>query len=157
LLGFGLSSTAVSFGRAFASVAWQHSSVELATEVAWPTTTRREDGAGFSQQPLLIGVAGCGDLQPWSACLLAKAGAIRIVGEDIDHSRSPWAPLLETGLGLAVMQRLGRHLFVAARAEGLCNLTRWQVTLDQNLVWTSPRFAATVGLDIGVRFLRDTH
>ncbi len=156
LVGFGMSSEAVPFGRAFGCVAWQHSSLELAAEVAWPTTTRREDGAGFSQQQLLVGVAGCGDIQPWSACLLAKAGANRIVGEDIDKSRSPWAPFLETGLRLAVQQRLGRHLFVAARAEGLVNVTRWRVTLDQNLVWTSPRLAATVGLDVGVRFLRDT-
>ena len=156
LVGFGLSSGAVPLGRVFGSAAWQRSSLELAAEGAWPTTTRREDGAGFSQQLLLVGVAGCGEHQPWSACLMAKAGAIRIVGKDIDNSRSPWAPLLETGLRLAVQQRLGRHLFVAARAEGLVNVTRWRVTLDQNLVWSSPRFAATVGLDVGVRFLRDT-
>jgi hypothetical protein len=74
LLGFGLSSSAVPFGRAFGSVEWQTSSLELAAEMAWPTTTRREDGAGFSQQLLLVGVAGCGDVQRWSACLLAKAG-----------------------------------------------------------------------------------
>jgi hypothetical protein len=156
LAGFGLSSTAVPFGRAFGSVAWQHSSLELAAEVAWPKTTRREDGAGYSQQQFLVGAAGCGDLQPWSACLLAKAGAIRIVGKDLDHPKSPSGPILETGLRLALVQPLGRHLYVAARAEGLVNVTRWSVTLDQNLVWASPRFVATVGLDIGVRFLRDT-
>jgi hypothetical protein len=156
LVGFGLSSGAVPFGRAFGSVAWQRSSLELAAEVAWPTTTRREDGAGFTQQQLLVGVAGCGDFQPGSACLLAKAGAIRIVGKDLDNPRSPWAPILETGLRLAVQQRLGRRLYLAARAEGMVNVTRWRVSLDQNLVWTSPRFAATIGLDLGVRFHQDT-
>ena len=156
LLGFGLSSSAVWFGRAFGSVAWQNSSLELAAEGAWPTTTRREDGAGFSQQPFLVGVAGCGDFQRWSVCLLAKAGEIRIVGKDVDNPRSLSGPILETGLRLALVQRLGRHLYVAARAEGLINVTRWRVTLDQNLVWTSPRLAATVGLDIGVRFLQTT-
>jgi hypothetical protein len=155
LVGFGMASEAVTFGRAFGSVAWQHSSLELAAEVAWPTTTRREDGAGVSQQQLLVGVAGCGDFQPWSACLLAKAGGIRIVGKDIDNPRSPWAPLLETGLRLAVRQRLGRRLYVAARAEGLVNVTRWRITLDQSQVWNAPRLAATVGLDIGVLFPRD--
>jgi hypothetical protein len=155
-LGFGLSSGAVPFARAFGSMAWPHSSLELAVEVAWPTTTRREDGAGFSQQQLLVGVAGCGDFQPASACLLAKAGAIRIVGKDIDNPRSPWAPILETGLRLAVQQSFGRHFYLAARAEGMVNVTRWRVSLDQNLVWTSPRFAATIGLDLGVRFHQDT-
>jgi hypothetical protein len=156
LAGFGLSSTAVPFGRAFGSVAWQHSSLELAAEVAWPKTTRREDGAGYSQQQFLLSAAGCGDLQPWSACLLAKAGAIRILGKDLDHPKSPSGPMLETGLRLALVQPLGRQLYLAARAEGLVNVTRWRVTLDQNLFWASPRFVATVGLDIGVRFLRDT-
>jgi len=152
LLGFGLSSKAVPSGRTFGSLAWQQSSVELAAEVAWPTTTRREDGAGFSQQLLLVGVAGCEALQRWSACLLAKAGEIRIVGKDVDNPRSLSGPILETGLRLAVLQHLGRRLYVAGRVEGIINVTRWRVTLDQNLVWTSDRFAATIGLDMGVRF-----
>jgi hypothetical protein len=156
LLGFGLSSAAVLFGRAFGSLAWQHSSLEVAAEIAWPTTTRREDGAGFSQQLLLVGGAGCAEFQRWSACLLAKAGEIRILGKDIDKPKALSGPIVETGLRLALVQSLGRHLYVAARAEGLINVIRWRVTLDQNLVWTSPRFATTVGLDIGVRFVRDT-
>ncbi len=61
LLGFGLSSKTVPFGRAFGNLEWQKSSLELAAEMAWPTTTRREDGAGFSQQLLLVSVAGCGE------------------------------------------------------------------------------------------------
>jgi hypothetical protein len=154
--GFGLSSTTVPFARGFGSVAWQHLSLELAGEVAWPTTTRREDGAGFSQQQFLIGLAGCGLLQAWSACLLAKTGGMRVVGKDVDRPRSSTGPILETGLRVAVQLRLGRYLYLAARADGLINMTSWRVTLDQNLVWTSPRFAATVGLDFGVRFVRDT-
>jgi hypothetical protein len=152
LLGFGLSSGAVPFSRAFGSVGWQHASLELAVEVAWPTTTQREDGAGFSQQQFLVGAAGCGDLQPWSACVLAKAGEIRIVGQNLDRPKLTSGPILETGLRLARVQHLGRHFYWAARAEGLVNVTRWRVTLDQNLVWTAPRFAAIVGLDIGVLF-----
>jgi hypothetical protein len=156
LLGVGLASSAVPFARAFGSLAWQHSSLEVAAEIAWPTTTRREDGAGFSQQILLVGGAGCVQFLQWSTCLLAKAGDIRIVGKDIDKPNSLSGPILETGLRLALVQPLGRHLYVAARAEGLINVTRWRVTLDQNLVWTVPRFATTIGLDIGVRFRRDT-
>jgi hypothetical protein len=156
LLGFGLSSRTVPFGRAFGSVGWQHASLELAVEVAWPTSTQREDSAGFSQQQFLVGAAGCGDLQPWSVCLLAKSGEIRIVGQNLDRPKSPSGPILETGLRLALTQHIWRHFYWAARAEGLVNVTRWSVTLDQNLVWTAPRFAAIVGLDIGVRFLRNT-
>jgi len=151
-VGFGVSSSVVPLGRVFGSVAWPHWSLELAAEVGWPSTVRRADGAGFSHQELLLGLAGCGSLAPWSACLLAKGGAIRIRGKDIDAPASPTGPLVETGLRLAVMQPLGRRLYVSAQAEGLLLLTRWRVTLDDNLVWTSPRFAGTMGLDLGVRF-----
>jgi hypothetical protein len=151
LVGFGVSSSAVPFGRVFGSVAWPHWSLELAAEVGLPTTERRADGAGFSQQELLVGAASCGTLAPWSACLLGKGGVIRIVGKDIDYPTSHLGPLVETGLRLAVMQPLGRRVYVTARAEGLLIVTRWRVTLDQTPVWTSSRFAETIGLDVGVR------
>jgi len=154
LLGLGMSSQSVPAGRAFGSVAWQHLSLELAAEVAWPTTTRREDGAGFSQQLLVVGAAGCEDFHPWSACLVAKAGTSRILGKDVDKPKSLWGPIVESGLRLSMQQPLGRTFYVAAKAEGLINVTRWRVTLDQNSVWTAPRFAATLGFDIGVRFLQ---
>jgi hypothetical protein len=151
-VGFGVSSSALPLGRVFGSIAWPHGSLELAAEVGLPTTERRaDDGAGFSQQELLLGVAGCGTLARWSACLLAKGGVIRVVG-DIDEPTSSWGPLLQTGLRLAVMQPLGRRVYVAARAEGLVIVTRWRVTLDQYPVWTSSRFAETLGIDVGVRF-----
>ena len=151
-VGFGVSSSPVPFGRLFGNLAWPHWSLELAAEVGWPSTVRREDGAGFSQQVLLLGIAGCASIAPGSACLLAKAGAIHIEGQDIDDPASPSGPLVQTGLRLAVMQPLGRRFYLTAQAEGLLVVTRWQVTLDRNLVWTSPRFVGNIGFDIGVRF-----
>jgi hypothetical protein len=150
-LGFGVSSSALPLGRVFGRIAWPHASLELAAEAGLPTNERRADGAGFSQQELLLDVAGCGTLARWSACLLAKGGVIRIVG-DIDEPASPWGPLLQAGLRLAVMQPLGRRVYVAARAEGLVIVTRWRVSLDRDPVWTSSRFAETLGIDVGVRF-----
>jgi len=152
LVGFGVSSGPVPFGRLFGNLAWPRWSLELAAEVGWPSTVRREDGAGFAQQVLLAGLAGCGTIAPWSACVLAKGGVIRIEGKDIDDPASPTGPLVATGLRLAVMQPLGRRLYVTAQAEGLLLVTRWRVTLDDNLVWTSPRFAGNIGMDLGVRF-----
>jgi hypothetical protein len=151
-VGFGLSSSAVPLGRIFGSVAWPHAVLELAGEVGLPETTRRADGAGFSQQVLLASAAGCGAFGPWSACLLAKAGEIRIVGLSIDVPASPSGPILEAGLRVGIMQRLGRRAYLAGHAEGLMNVTRWLVTLDSVPVWTAPRFAATVGVDAGVSF-----
>jgi hypothetical protein len=152
LVAFGLSSKTTPFGRVFGTAAWPGVSIELGAEAGWPTTTRRGEGPGFTQQQVLGAVAACGHVGPGAACLVGKAGGVRIVGDDIDTARSAWGAVVEAGLRVAWMQSLGRHLFVTAKVEGLLNVTRWQVTLDQGLVWSAPRFAATLGLDGGVRF-----
>jgi len=151
LVGLGLSSKAAPLGRLFASLQWTHLSVELAAEAAWPTTTRREDGAGFSQQVLLVDVASCGILRSWQACLVGKVGQVRVTGDNVDIPASPWGSVVETGLRLAFTYPLGRHAFVAAQADGLVNVMIWRVTLDQVPVWTSPRFAGTMGINVGFR------
>lgn len=150
--GFGVASGLVPFGRVFAGMAWSRWSLELGGEAGWPTTERRGDGAGFSQQELLLGLAGCRGVGRWSGCLLVKGGGIRIAGKDIDAPVTSWAPLLETGLRLAVTQPLGGRTYVVARAEGLLLVTRWRVALDRTTVWTSSRFTEALGLDVGVRF-----
>jgi hypothetical protein len=150
--GFGLSPSVVPSGRLSGSVVWPRWSFELAVELGWPATLRREDQAGFSHQQLLGGLAVCAARERWSGCLLAKGGAIRIAGRDIDAPAASWGTAVATGLRLAVMQPLGRRVYVAARVEGLVLLTRWRVTLDNYLVWTSPRFTESVGLDVAIRF-----
>jgi hypothetical protein len=151
-LGVGVSSSVVPVGRLFGSLAGPHWSIELAAEAGWPTRERRADGAGFSQYELLAGLAGCGHLARWGGCLVAKGGALRVAGQDIDAPAAAWGPLVEAGLRLAVTQPLGHVVFVTARAEGLLIVTRWRVYLDQAAVWTSSRFTETLGLDVGVRF-----
>jgi hypothetical protein len=150
-VGLGLSSSPVLLGRLFGAVAWPHVSLELAAAVSLPTTTRRADGAGVSQQILLGGAAGCATAARWSGCLVASAGAVRMAGEDIDRVTSATVPLVQAGARLAIKQDLGRRAFVNARADGLVNLIRWTGSLDQVPVWTAPRFSATIGVDAGVR------
>ena len=149
-VGFGMSSTPVLLERVLGSVAWQHVSLELAAEASLPSTTRRSDGAGFSQQHLLASAAACARLTRWRTCLLANAGEIRMNGEDIDLPTAAVVPLLQAGARLGIVQPLGRHLFVDARADGLVNVIRWTGTLDQVPVWTAPRLAAVVGIDLGI-------
>lgn len=115
-----------------------------------PTTTRRSDGAGFSQQHLLASAAACTMLTPWRACLLAKGGEVRMTGQDIDLPTSAVVPLVEAGFRVGIVQRLGRGFFVDAHADGLVNVIRWTGTLDQVPVWTAPRMAAVVGIDLGI-------
>lgn len=151
-VGFGLSSQPVLLGRLFGVVAWPHASVELGAVVSLPATTRRPDGAGFSQQLLLASAAACATSTRWNACAVAHAGAVRMAGEDVDRPTSASAPIVEAGARVGLSQRLGAHVFVSAHADGLFNVTRWTGTLDAVPVWTAPRFAGALGVDAGLRF-----
>jgi hypothetical protein len=150
-VGFGMSSGPVLLGRLFGAVAWPRVSLELGAVVGVPATTRRADGAGFSQQPLLASAAACATATRWRGCVVANAGAVRMAGE-IDRPASATVPIVQTGFRAGVIQRLGGHAFLSAHADGLVNLTRWTGRLDQLPVWTAPWFAAALGLDAGVQF-----
>lgn len=152
LIGFGMSSSAVPFARILGSVAWPHWSLSVATEASLPTTIRRADGAGFSHHELLASVAGCGNLESLSACLLVKAGRIWATGKDIDDPASPNGPLLQTGLRAGATLGVLPRTYISASAEVLVVPILWSVTLDRSVVWTSPRFAGTLGLDLVFRF-----
>ena len=151
-LGFGMSSSVLPFARVFGSAAWTHWSLELAAEANLPTIIRRADGAGFASHQLLASIAGCTILQPLSACLLAKAGQIRVAGKDVDVPASAAGPIVETGLRVGAMQRIYRGAYVSAYVEGVLLPLRWGVTLDHSVVWTSPHFAEAIGLDVALRF-----
>lgn len=149
-LGYGMSSKKTPLARVFANFGWRSLVAEIGGEISWPTRTWREDGAGFAQQLILASLAGCGVREKWSACLLAKGGLIRIGGRNIDTPATPSGSIFQVGLRLGWTQPIVWRLFAAAHAAGLINLTQWRVTLDSYQVWTSPRLAATIGLDLGV-------
>jgi hypothetical protein len=151
-VGFGMSSAPILLGQLFGSLAWPRVSVELALAASLPATTRRADGAGFSQQHLLASVATCAIIARWNACALVNAGEIKMAGENIDRPTSATAALVEAGARMRFNQHLGGRAFLTAHADGVVNLSRWTGTLDQVPVWTAPRFAAALGIDAGVRF-----
>ncbi len=150
--GEGLSSNVVGLGRLFALMVRPPLSLEVAGELGLPSTTRRSDGAGYSQQLMFGSIAGCGGRAPWSACAVARCGVAHVRGRDIDLPASDSGPILQTGLRVAMSTPLGSHVFVSARVEGLATLTPWTVTLDGLGVWTAPPFSANGGLDLGVLF-----
>jgi hypothetical protein len=150
-VGFGMSSSAVFLGRVLGSLDWRRVSIELAVEAELPTTTRRSDGAGVKQQRLAASVATCMTLTRWRGCVLGNFGEVRLVG-DIDRPSSASVPLAEVGARIGVLQRLWDRSFLVIRADGLTNLSRWTARLDQIPVWTARRFAATLGVDVAVRF-----
>jgi len=151
-VGLGVASSAVPLGRLFGAVEWSHLAVELAAEVSAPSTTRQIDGAGFSQQQFLASLAGCGVLTPLRACLIAKVGEIRVVGQGVEFPATSYGLVAQAGLRLAVTHMLGSRLQIGAHADGLALITQGVVTLDSMPVWTTPRLAGLFGAEIGVRF-----
>jgi hypothetical protein len=151
-VGLGVSSSAVPLGRLFGAVAWPRAAVELAAEISAPSTTHRADGAGFSQQQVLASLAGCAVLRPLNGCLVAKAGDIRVVGQGVDLPATAHGFAAQAGLRIGVTHMLGSRMQIGVHADGLALLTQGVVTLDGMPVWTTPRFAALFGADIGVRF-----
>jgi hypothetical protein len=151
-LGLGVASGPVGLVRLFGEVRWPHLALEASLEGSTPTTTRRADGAGFSQEQFLAGLAGCGLLSLASACAVAKAGDMRVTGEGVDAPRTASGLLLEAGLRVAASRFVGRRTYISARAEGLALLTQGKVTLDAVTLWTTPRYAALLGIDVGLKF-----
>ena len=150
--GLGLSSDPVALGRLFATIEWSHLAVELAGEVSAPSTTHRADGAGFNQEEFLASLAGCGVRSAWNACALVKMGELRVVGQGVDVPLSASGLMVQAGLRVAASRPLGRRTYIGARAEGLARLTQGTVTLNSMPVWSTPRFAAVLGIDLGLRF-----
>ena len=152
LAGVGISSKPIAIGRLFATVAWTHAALELAGEVSAPSTTNRADGAGFSQQQFLASLAGCGVQSLWSLCAVGKVGELRVVGQGVDVPLTASGLMIQSGLRLAAAYTLGHRAYIIGHVEGLARLTHGTVTLDSIPVWTSPRFAAVLGIDVAFRF-----
>ncbi len=150
--GVGLSSGATGVGRLFATASWQRFALELGGEVTLPSTTQRADGAGFSGEEFLASLAACGVRFRWSACAVGKVGDLRVRGQSVDVPLSASGLVVQTGVRVAFSQGVGHRTYLVAQAEGLGRLTRNTVTLDSMPVWTTPRFAALLGINVGVRF-----
>jgi hypothetical protein len=150
-VGFGMSSNEVFLGRLVGSLDWPSMSVELAVEADRFTTTRRSDGAGVEQQRLVVGAATCMTRTGWRGCVVANIGEVRLVG-DIDRPASASVPIAEVGARVGFVRHLGDRFFTHVRADALANLNRWTATLDHRSVWTAPRFAGSVGVDVGISF-----
>jgi hypothetical protein len=147
-----MSPSVAALGRLFGAVAWPHVAVELSAQLGAPSPMRRPDGAGFSQRLILAGLAACGVRTRWSACLLGELGQIRVTGEGVDLPATASGIFVESGLRLAVTQTLGDRALLVLHGDGLAVLSRAIVSIDSMPVWTTPRVAAALGLDLGVRF-----
>ena len=64
---------------------------------------------------------------------------------------SPWGTFGEVGARLAGTWELGRFV-VSVHADALVMLSRWNVVLNDAVVWSVPRVGGVVGADVALRF-----
>jgi hypothetical protein len=150
--GFGVSSKPTAVGRLFVTAAWSRVAVELGGELSVPSTTYRADGAGFSQEDFMASLAACWLRVPFSVCGVGKVGEMRVVGQGVSVPLTASGLMAEAGLRVAFSFPLGDRTYLVAHVEGVGHLTQGTVTLDSMPVWTTPSFAALLGLDVAVRF-----
>lgn len=151
-LALGVAANPIAIGRLFGAVNWSHVLISVEGEIGWSTTMHSADGAGFSQRNLLGGVAGCGVFRPWGACLLAKVGQLQVAGFGLDVPATATGVLAEAGVRFIVTHTLGSRFEIGGHADGLASLTTGTVLVDLTEAWSTPRFTAVFGVDLGVRF-----
>ncbi len=150
-VGIGLTPHVTAFGRLFVVARFRQLSGEIAADAALPATLDYRDGTGVAVNALGSSAAGCAHAAIVSACLLGRLGWLRAQGMGIAVPRTAWGHFGEIGMRLAGTKELGQFI-VTAHADGLVMLSRWNVVLNDAVVWTVPRVGAVVGLDVAVRF-----
>jgi hypothetical protein len=150
-VGLGMTPETTAFGRLFVAARVRRLSVEIAADAALPATLREPDGTGVVVNALGSSAAGCAHVSVASACLLGRVGWIRARGMGIATPSASWGRFGEVGIRAAATRESGRFI-VSVHADGLVMLSRWDVVLNDAVVWTVPRVGGVVGLDVALRF-----
>ena len=98
-------------------------------------------------------LAGCGvrpaaEAAAWSQRSARCGWSVR----ELTFPRQLTGFVVLTGLRLAVTHMLGSRVQIGVHADGLALITQGSSPWTPTPVWTTPRFAALFGADIGVRF-----
>jgi hypothetical protein len=150
-VGVGMVPDATMFGRLFVVARLRRLSAELGADAALPVTLREPDGTGVVMNATGISAAGCAHVSVMSACALSRLGWLRGRGTGIAEPHTSWGRFTEIGVRLAGSTELGRFI-ISLHADGLVTLARWNVVLNDAVVWSVPRVGAVVGLDVALRF-----
>ena len=150
-VGLGMAPDTTAFGRLFFVARFRRLSAEVAFDAALPVTQRELDGTGVVVSAMGSSAAGCGHVSLVSACILGRIGWIRARGVDVAEPSTSWGRFAEIGMRLAGTREFGRFM-VSVHADGLVMLSRWNVVLNDAVVWSVPRIGGVVGLDVALRF-----
>ena len=148
LVAFGIAPEWAVEGRVFAALRGRRLSLELGVETGFPSEHRTSSDAGFEQHVVVGTSAGCVALRPFSACVVGKAGRLKVRGFGVDepHSASGFIALVGPRVGFE--QGFGDHWLAALRVEVLATLVPWSIQLNHQDVWRTPVGTFLVGADL---------
>jgi len=151
-LAIGVAPHTAGLGRLFASGRAGHVSLELAGDAALPVTQQDASGKGFTLDRFAAEAAACGHVAAFAACVTGTLGRLQAHGLGVDMREAPVGWFSQLGARLAAAYDFSDRYFAAARVDGLVMLAPANVTLNDSVVWTTPRVGAVLGLDFGAHF-----
>ncbi len=151
LVAFGVAPEPAIEARAFAAIRSGRLSFELGVESGLPSKHATADGDGVEQHVVTGGAAGCVAWSSLAACVVGKAGRLKVRGFGVDEPRSASGVVALVGPRLG-FEHAGEHWFGALRIEALATLVPWRVELNQREVWSAPPLAFFVGADLAAIF-----
>ncbi|HXJ20210.1 MAG TPA: hypothetical protein VMT03_08255 [Polyangia bacterium] len=151
-LAWGTSPSPSASVRLFLGIRRNAVSTEVGVEASYPSTAVQWDGTGFRQTLIDASAAVCGHRRGLSACLLGKAGQVRVLGLGVDAPRSPTGVVAQAGVRVAATLQLGVRWFATARLDALGLLTPYTVDLNRTGVWQMPWVGILAGVDVAARF-----
>ena len=150
-LALGLSPQATALGRLFVVVHFGRVSAEIAADGTLPVTQGEPDGSGVVVGANGFSLAGCGRMSFLSGCLLGRRGWLRARGTGVDEPAGSSALFSQVGVRLAATRAFSRF-DVRLYADSLVMLSRWNVVLNDTVVWSTPRIGVFLGVDLSLRF-----
>jgi len=150
-VGLGMTPETTAFGRLFVVARFRRISAEIAGDASLPATQPEPDGTGAVVTALGASAAGCAHVSFASGCALGRLGWLRAHGTGIAMPSISWGRFTQVGLRVAADRELGRFI-VSAHADGLVMLSRWNVVLNDAVIWSIPRVGGVLGVDVALRF-----
>jgi len=152
LIGLRLAPAAIVQGRLFLAAEFTRIALEIGAEASLPTTAYQDNGGGFRYQLTLGALAACVRHRSMEVCGLGKLGRLGVHGVSVDKPASAVGFVAQVGPRVAYALELGDHFSVLAHVDALYLITPWTVDVNHVPMWSMPRFAGVVGIDLAARF-----
>lgn len=136
----------------FASLRGPKWALSVDAHATLPTTAQGTGRASFSAREAGVGLAPCYSYGVLDACALGSLSLVSIRGRGVDQARSPSAVDLGVGVRLQVAWPWRARLAAVVHVDVLAHVTRRDVLLNQERVWSTAPLGVAVGLDVAAIF-----